>query len=135
MSSSCVSMYFIIYATPLYTGHRDDCSPLPFQVIQVSVVNFSRVTPSVYTINCSLTSTLLARRQNMALNHVLFTDISRLTVLCARSRDPHVTPASWEQKPIGVEITDKRLCACHVTNTHIYEPTIKPCRRGVYYTH
>ena len=105
----------IIYATPLYTGHRDDCSPLPFQVIQVSVVNFSRDRVMYTETNCPLTSTLLARCQNLAQPHVLFTDTARLTVLCVRSRDPprdtSVIGTRTNRMRESVDMTNERLRA------------------------
>jgi hypothetical protein len=113
----------IIYTTPLYTGHRDDCSPLPFQVIQVSVVNFSRDRVMYTETNCPLTSTLLARCQNLAQAHVLFTDTARLTVLCVWSRDPprdtSVIGTRTNRRRESVDITNERLRAYHVAIARI----------------
>ena len=112
-------LMYITYATPLYTGHRDDCSPLPFHVIQVSVVNFSRDRVMYTETNCSLTSTLLARCQNLAQPHVLFTDTARLTVLCVRSRDTSVIGTRTNRRRESVDITNERLRAYHVAITRI----------------
>ena len=118
-----VQIINIIYATPLYTGHRDDCSPLPFHVIQVSVVNFSRDRVMYTETNCPLTSTLLARCQNLAQPHVLFTDTARLTVLCVRSRDPprdtSVIGTRTNRRRESVDITNERQRAYHVEITRI----------------
>ena len=114
----------IIYATPLYTAHRDDCSPLPFQVIQVSVVNYSRDRVMYTETNCPLTSTLLARCQNLAQPHVLLTDTARLTVLCVRSRDPprdtSVIGTRTNRRRESVDITSERLRAYHIANACIW---------------
>ena len=115
--------YIVHYRIIIYTGHRDDCSPLPFQVIQVSVVNFSRDRVMYTKTNCPLTSTLLARCQNLAQPHVLFTDTARLTVLCVRSRDPprdtSVIGTRTNRRRESVDITNERLRAYHVAITRI----------------